>query len=239
MNTLVFLTLLDGQPGPYEWRPWPGHAESALLLDGRQVGSWDAVGGYYRALNVDGTWGERTTAPIPPPVSDFGVETGRLAAGARYTLSGKEITRQEAERQIGDARIPDHNGMLRVTVIGPKEQTRPVLDDLAKSGLGDILAKAYAPDHWHVAQVGFATGGAPTIYVQSADGTVLHRQDDYAGGIESLSTTLTKLRKVSPDYDKAKDPDTRRAMAGGRVPVGLLCLGGAAAVALYLTRKRE
>ena len=238
MNTLVFLALLVGQPS-YEWRPWPGHAESALLLDGRQVGSWNAVGGYYRPLNVDGTWGDRTTAPIVPPVSDFGVDGGKVAATARYTLSGKEVSKQEAERAIEDSRIPDHNRYLRVTVIGPAEQTRPVLDDLAKSGLGDVIAKAYAADHWHVSQVGFATNGAPTIYVQSADGTVLHRQDDYAGGIESLSATLTKLRKVSPDYDKTKDPDTRRVLAGGRVPVGLLCLGGAAAVALYLTRKRE
>ena len=77
--------------------------------------------------------------------------------------------------------------------------------------------------------------GSPTIYVQNADGTVLHRQDDYAGGLESLSATLTKLRKASPDYDKAKDPDTRRARG---LPLGLLCLSGAAALALYLTRKK-
>ena len=240
MNVILFLaTLLPGQPAAYEWRPWPGHAESALLLDGRQVGSWDAIGGYYRALKPDGTWGEKTTAPIGPPVSDFGVDAGKVAATARYTLSGKEVSKQEAERAIEDSRIPDRSGELRVTVIGPKEQTQLVLDDLAKSGLSGFLAKAYTADHWHVSQVGFATGGAPTIYVQSVDGTVLHRQDDYAGGIESLSATLTKLRKVSPDYDKTKDPDTRRVLAGGRVPVGLLCLGGAVAMALYLTRKRE
>ena len=242
MNTLLLLTILAlGQSPNYEWRPWPGHAESALLLDGKQVGSWNAVGGYFRALNADGSWGAKTaTSPISPPVSDFGVDAGKLSASTRYTLSGKEVTQKEAEDAIRDARIPNHADKLRVTVIGPKDRTQPVLDDLAKSGLGDrVIAKAYADDHWHIAQAGFATAGAPTIYVQNADGTVLHRQDDYAGGLESLSATLAKLRKPSPDYDKAKDPDTRRAVLGGRVPVGLLCLGGAACVALYLTRKRE
>ncbi len=239
MNALL-LALVTLSPCQYEWRPWPGHTESALLLDGRQVGSWDAVGGIYRPLNADGTWGDRTAAPISPPVSDFGVDTGKVSASTRYTLSGKEVSRQEAERAIEDSRLPNHADKLWVTVIGPREKTQPVLDDLAKTALGDrIIAKAYVGTHWHVAQAGFATDGAPTIYVQSADGTVLHRQDDYAGGIEGLTSTLTKLRKPSPDYDKTKDPDTRRSLAGGRVPVGLLCLSGAAVVALYLTRKRE
>ena len=249
MNLLPFLFLVTLSPchpvalspSHYEWRPWPGHAEAALMLDGRQVGSWNAVGGHYRPLNADGTWGEKTTAsPISPPVSDFGVDADKVSASTRYTLSGKEVSRQEAERAIEDSRLPDHAGMLRVTVIGPREQTRSVLDDLAKSSLGDrIIAKAYVGSHWHVAQSGFATDGSPTIYVQAADGTVLHRLDDYAGGIEGLTSTLAKLRKPSPDYDKTKDPDTRRALAGRSVPVGLLCLGGAAAAALYLTRKRE
>ena len=240
MNALL-LALVALSPAQYEWRPWPGHAEAALLLDGQQVGSWDAVRGYYRPLNADGTWGDKTTAsPVSPPVSDFGVDTGKVSASTRYTLSGKEVSRQEAEDAIRDSRLPNHADMLRVTVIGPREMTQPVLDDLARSGLGDrIIAKAYAGTHWHVAQAGFATDGSPTIYVQAADGTVLHRQVDYAGGIEGLTSTLAKLRKPSPDYDKTKDPDTRRALAGRGVPVGLLCLGGAAAVALFLTRKRE
>ena len=241
MNALLLLTSLVAlSPPSYEWRPWPGHAESALLLDGRQVGSWDAVGGVYRPLEPDGTWGARTTPPVSPPVSDFGVDTGKVSAQTRYTLSGKEITAKEAEDAIRDSRIPDLAGKLRVTVIGPTDQTRPVVGDLAGSAWKDrLVVRAYEPTHWHISQAGFATDGTPTIYVQSADGTVLHRQDDYAGGLASLTAALAKLRKPSPDYDKAKDPDTRRVLARGRVPVGLLCLGGAAGVALYLSRKRE
>jgi hypothetical protein len=113
--------------------------------------------------------------------------------------------------------LADDSGKLRLTVIGPEGDRRQVLDDL-KGPLSDLagqcLVQDYPPEHWAVAQAGFYTAGKPTIYVQAPDGTVLHRQDDYADGPEGLRQAFQRVRKPDPNYRPDRDRDLRRPIDG-------------------------
>jgi len=132
-------------------------------------------------------------------------------------LNGREISRSEAMRVFCDAGLIDDSDRLRLTVIGTDADRRRVLDDL-KGPLADIAGQCvvqdYPPDHWAVARAGFYTAGSPTIYVQAPDGTVLHRQDDYADGADGLRAVFERLRKPDPDYRPDKDRDLRRPANG-------------------------
>lgn len=61
---------------------------------------------------------------------------------------------------------------------------------------------------------GPALAGKPTIYVQTPDGTVQHRQDDYAGGAQGLRPAFERLRKPDKNYRPDKDRDLRRPVDG-------------------------
>jgi hypothetical protein len=53
----------------YEWAPCPSDAtQIALLLNGKQIGSYSFTWGYYRPL-VNGRWQPRCEPPIAPPVN--------------------------------------------------------------------------------------------------------------------------------------------------------------------------
>ena len=181
-----------------------------------------------------GTGGTSTARQSPPPsppqpqgqlpvveqdgVQNFGIDRSGLGGSAeRITLGGREISRSEATRILQAGSLDDDSGKLRLTVIGAEADRRRVLDDL-NGPLADIadqcLVQDYAPDHWAVAKAGFYTAGKPTIYVQSPDGTVLHRQDDYADGAEGFRQAFERLRKPDPNYRPDKDRDLRRPADG-------------------------
>jgi hypothetical protein len=153
--------------------------------------------------------------------------------GDGYTVRGKSSTLEELKAALGSP------ADLRLTVIGDAGAVaghlaaHPALAPL-KSGL---QVQLYPADHWAVKGLGFVTGGAPTIYLQSADGTVLHRQDGYTGP-DDLALAI---RKARPDYRPDADPNLSNPLSGpGGSPDGLplVLLGGAAAVVAYLrTRK--
>jgi hypothetical protein len=153
----------------------------------------------------------------------------------RYSISGIDVPKQVAATAIQSGQLADDSGKIRFTVIGSVEQRRQVLKDLdahpALSAFKELfVVNAYSPEQWAVSRAGFVTNGTPTIYVQAPDGTVLHRQDDYVGGADSLAAALGRSaeRKPNPDYQPAKDPDRRKtdpvsdpwlwlALAGGVV----------------------
>ena len=187
---------------------------------------------------------------------NFGVFTDQIKPG-RITLNGREVSRQDAYEAIEGKGLPDFTGKQRITVIGTQADRQRVLADLAKAPeASKTVVKDYAPDHWAVAQSGFKTSGSPTIYLQAADGKVLHRQDDYADGVKGI---VKALRRADPAYDPAKDPDLRRdptpapptpgpapapttdpiVDALSSVPASGWALGGLTAAGLfYLRRKR-
>ena len=176
--------------------------------------------------------------------SFFGVDESRLDGTDRYLVAGKPVPRERVYQLIGGPAWPDAS-RWRVTVIG--EGRDAVLDDFVKH---PALAKwrdachvrGYDAGHWHLA-AGFVVSGKPTLYVQSADGAVLHRQDDYAGGAESLAAALeaAKLRKPPPDYKPEADRDLRRRLIPPlvRVPWGACAACGLGLIAVGLLYRRR
>lgn len=196
---------------------------SYLFRDGVQAAGYDHEQRIYRAYDArTGVWG----SPEPPPwentsaaraaPANFGVDLDKLNGEPAecYRINGKPASRDRAFQALADQRLPDDAGRLRLTIIGPDDLTTRVSDDLKSAkALADwrdrLAVQAYAPDHWAVARTGFVTSGQPTIYVQTPDGQVLHRQDDYADGPEGLARAL---RRADPRYDARKDPDLRKRL---------------------------
>lgn len=193
--------------------------------------------------------GCRRAAPVNPPVN-FGVDRSKLCPEERYTLGGREASRAAAMNAIeaaGD--IPNDSALPRLTVIGSDAARKAVLDDLkahpSLAWLKDrVVAKGYPPDHWRVKDGGFVTpkGADAVVYVQKPDGTVLWRQDEYAGP-ERLAGAL---RDKVPGYDPSKDPQpqpTPPAPAPGPTPGPGLKLNpwwlATAAVALFVFLRRR
>lgn len=108
--------------------------------------------------------------------------------------------------------VPDFRSKLRLTAIGPPEFRATVQAEARAAGLLELcLFTGYSPEAW---QLNDRDGnpahkaGASTVYVQAADGKVLHRQDDYRGP-DDLKAVVGALRKPQP-YNTAKDPDLRK-----------------------------
>jgi hypothetical protein len=149
-----------------------------------------------------------------------GADFSKIKPG-RHTLNGMPVCRETALQAIEGGSIPDDAGKQRLTVIGTVSDRARVVNDLKNAPelaayRTALVVKSYDPSHWAVANAGFRTSGAPSIYLQEADGTVLHRQDGYAGAADLANA----LRKAQPDYDPNKDPDLRRTPAPPPTPPG-------------------
>lgn len=233
----------------YEWRKRADDPERLYLFRrGVQIGGYDLLSGQYRLYNsANNTWGAIVTAPIatPPRIrQNFGVETERLSGEPRYVLEDSagthELTRSAAHDLVS-SKLEDDTGKLRITVIGPAEDRKRVVQDLTAK-LPDIanwaIVRDYPPDHWAVAE-SFVTSGKPTIYCQAPAGQVLHRQDGYEGGIDALATALRKAK----NYDPKKDPDLRQPASPFKdidlvkLAPYALCLAAGLGVGLVFLRK--
>jgi hypothetical protein len=175
---------------------------------------------------------------------NFGLDREHLAGPRpeRYSINGREASKEDVLRLL-QAQVPDDTSKPFLTVIGAPESRRQVLNDLENHPSlapwkGKLRVQAYNPDDWAVARAGFVTGGNPTVYLQAADGKVLHRQDDYGGGADGLAAAL---RRADPGYDPAGDPDRRKAAPAGLrdVPwsVPVVLLGAAGLLILYRPKK--
>ena len=212
---------------------WPGWKQ--LYRDGKCIGSlhpargvWcDYEGGKWSAEKklrgcscqpdcpCDPQCGCVEGKPCPAAcctVQNYGVDTSKLGGKEAYKINGRPVTKAQAEQAIQGGQVPDDAHKLRLTVIGGETERKQVLADLTGSPVlatwkDKLLVQAYPPDHWAVAQSGFVTGGKPTVYLQSPDGKVLHRQDDYQDGADGLAKAL---RKADPDYRPDKDQDKRK-----------------------------
>jgi hypothetical protein len=174
--------------------------------------------------------------------------TGDMPVEENYGIDREKLNR-EPRRTIQATAIPDDTKKLRLTLIGADADRKPIESDLASHPLLTPLKDQFvlwskAPDHSSVKNVGFVTAGHPSIYVQSADGKVLHRQDSYRGP-EQLAEAI---RKANPNYDPKNDPDLTKKPApaptpeADDVPVWPLSLGnlltGVASLVLLLKGKK-
>lgn len=158
---------------------------------------------------------------IPSDGPMFGVDAARISPEHHFYKGGRLASRAEVMDAIskitGPSGVPSDAGATRITVIGDESSTKKVLDDLEKDASlawlkGKVLVQAYSPDHWRIVDGGFVSKGTPTIYCQSADGTVLWRQDNYDGGAPKLAAAL---RDKVPGYDPAKDPGPKSNGSSG------------------------
>lgn len=247
-----------------EWRRYasdPGR--SYLFRDGVQAAGYDHETRIYRIYDArTGIWGPaqappweaRSVAPAPlaphdaplAAAANFGVDVDKLndSGADSYRINGKPASRADVQAALADQRLPDDAGRLRLTVIGPEAARKQVTEDVQQSPhLAEwrerLAVQAYPPDHWAVAKTGFVTDGRPTIYLQTPDGHVIHRQDDYADGAEGLARAL---RRADPHYDPKKDPDLRRWLGRfqfdwSKVPIPVWIL--AAGAGYVLLRRRQ
>lgn len=177
----------------------------------------------------------RVPKPRPHYSRNFGVDPARLSREAGYWLNGQKVTRAQvwariAQRQpqptITQRTIPDRTRLLRLTVFGDSTQCQRIQADLKQHPAllpwrGRLVLQTYPPNHWVAQEYGFQVKDNPTLYLQTPDGTVLHRQDDYTGGPEELARAL---RKADPAYQPDKDPDLRKRIPSN-IPLGLVFLG--------------
>jgi hypothetical protein len=200
-------------------------ARAYLYLGDSQIGAYDYPEDYYRPF--DGTsWGKPCRPPIDPPETwgshvrkkyVFGVVDREIQDKEAYQINGRPASRAEVVKEIASAGLDDDSRKPWITVIGSPEEKARALEDLENDPeVGKVFRlKGYEPDHWAL-RCGFAAGGRPTIYVQDAGGKVLHRQDDYQGGMSALAEAL---RKTKQGYDPKKDPDLRKQTSGPNLPV--------------------
>ncbi len=185
-----------------------------------------------------------------PQRLNFGVELGKLDAKPKYRLNGVEISRAQAIAAVEGAEIPDDVGLLRLTVIGSKEDRAAVLEDLEKHPAlshlrGKLLVQAYDPADPRVSKRGFVTSGKPTIYLSAPDGRVLARNlDGEYRGPEALAYAIGEAagKPYAPDQDKPLPVKPEPAAPAlpktlGEVP-GWAWIAAAAAIFLFLQNRK-
>ncbi len=159
----------------------------------------------------------KCTKCVCPPLESIiyqgGLPTGVVRSGVsiepKYTFQGKEIEKGKAYEILGAASdLIDDSKKATVSVIGPDKVRKETLAAL-KASLGDGFKYWEGESADWSFDPGFKRAGNPvTIYCQSPDGKVLHRQDDLEGGTQAA---IEAIRKANPAYDPAKDPDKRKA----------------------------
>lgn len=139
---------------------------------------------------------------------NFGVDIEQL--NKNNNLVENQAVLKENIKKIEETLTEDQN-KIRITIIGKKEDRERAVRDLNTFNeyKDYFLLQEYDPDNWAVERYGFVTSGQPTIYIQTPDGIVLHRQDDY-NGIDDWKKIFEKIRIKDPNYDPTKDPDLRK-----------------------------
>lgn len=155
----------------------------------------------------------------------FGVVADKVGTGPSYRLGDRVVTAAVAREAI-EKGFDDDGRKLRVTIIGPEPQRRSARLAIERHPAfaairEEIVLRDFAPDHWAM-RAGFVTSGMPTIYCQSPEGKVLHRQDDFAGGAEAV---VAAIRRANEGYDPARDPDIRPRSFEGLFVVGAFLVG--------------
>lgn len=225
-----------------EWRDsqWPDQID--LYQQGRVIGVYVPSKDTY--WSWDGrTWGPASAPPIVLPASarvtaqNYGIDLAGLSHSTRYSIKGKEVSREEVFDAITQG-LPDDRNKLRFTAIGSKERTKAIMQDfyadenksLADACLFASVDPADPKQNWSLRDLEtgkisskIPTNGEVVLYITQPSGKVIHGQDGYAGKSELAAVRedprmkaaiagprdYGAIRKAKP-YDPAKDPDLRK-----------------------------
>lgn len=146
---------------------------------------------------------------------NYGLDREHFPLKRQRTYRGREVSKGELLRIIGGkGTLKDDSKLLCLTVFGDKSSNDQVLADLGRDPhlapwKGLIKVQFYDSSEWVAGQGGFAF---PSIYIQTPEGKVLHRQDSYRGP-ELLAEAIGKaeaLYEPNPVYRKEDDPDLNK-----------------------------
>lgn len=231
MSKFILFSLILGQlPCPdgqcpnlsrgVEWRSRieePGRLY--LFVEGRQLGGFDQERNEWRDYDPNsGLWGPprplfQDRRSNSATVQNFGVMREQLTGhDERHFLNGGAVSGREALAAFGQ--LDDDSDKLRLTVIGSEVERRAVLNDFEidpdLTPFRDrLVVQSYPPDHWAVTGAGFVQTGKPTIYLQTPEGVVRHRQDEYRGPHKLAQA----IRRADPHYRPENDPDLNRPIS--------------------------
>lgn len=145
--------------------------------------------------------------------TNFGITTHKVSSDSCYCLNGKKVNRGDVFAALG--KLTDDSATLRLTIVGDESLRKRVIADLSSHPAllhwrDKLLIQDYAPDHWAVADIGFAPG----ITLQAPAGVagkapVLFRMTRYPDA-EHLAGAL---RKADPSYRPENDPDPSKPVA--------------------------
>lgn len=227
----------------YRWQV-ANVTQHLLYRNGKLIGGYDHEEKHYLPWK-DGKWGPAEAPPLTPPSPPAGfneymakkLPTGvvpeKVSPIERFTIQGQVVPKEMVYEELATGepaagKLHDDSKKPTISVIGPDGAMRAKIVEQLKSSLGPAFKFWEGPPKDWSFEPGFVTDGNPlTIYVQSADGVVLHRQDDFDGGADKC---VEAIRKAVPDYDAKKDPDARKPpdLLGGKfqlnagVAVGVL-----------------
>ncbi len=192
----------------YEWIVAEDAPDQVLLwYRGVQVGGYSFTWDHYRPRLAAGKWGPPCAPPVPLPL--YGVEPWEQPRRERFSLCGREVSREQALAIIG-ADLADDSAQLHLTVAGDEALRSRVLADLATAPelapwKDKLRVQGYPTGHWALlSPLSGLRLQAPAD--KAGRGRVLHYQADYAGPADLAKA----LRRADPLYDPSKDPDLRR-----------------------------
>jgi hypothetical protein len=249
----------------YKWQVM-NETQHGLYCNGKFAGGYDHEAKHFLPFR-DGAWGKAEAPPVappaPPPGFDAymaskgktlptGVMRDKLSPKERFSIKGEEVPKDRIYECLGEGGCPDgvsspeklHDDSKKpvVSVIGGDDAARAAIVEKVRTATAGAFKVWEGPAADWSFEPGFKKDGKPMVlYVQAADGTVLHRQDDFNDGIDKA---LEAIRKAVPDYDPNKDPDLRKPPPSpfwdGRLHVhgGLLLAGAAGAAAVVAMSRR-
>lgn len=215
------------QPVPPATYTWKKRDEDQwdLFRSGVHLGSYSRSDGKYYPYDAKAkVWLSPTKLPHPLPpealipvpigppphdVPNYGVDKNRVPQYQSNTLNGRDISQESAMLNLRNDSLLDDSGHLIVTII---DQSREQADTIKQAVLSDphfadLVGKAHIQAYGATDPMlacGFVCAGHPTVYVQTSSGKVLHRQDDFSGGVQGI---IGAVRKANASYDPTKDPN--------------------------------
>jgi hypothetical protein len=214
---------------------------------------WSPADPFNAKSYADAKAGEEFARGRADATKNYGLEPDRMATNGESVTAKSDKAKQFYAEAQGQS---ESSTKLHITIIGPDEDRKAVLRDLAHHPAfsefrGNMLIQDYAPGEWPVdAALGFSQTGKPAIIIQSGKtpsdphgGRVLFRAEDYSIGPDAIAEAI---RRADPHYNPRLDPSPSNPQTQGGCPLGftrdhwgLLAVGAALIIVACIPRKAK